>query len=151
MIDELSLERYLHKQIPLSSAMQVAVQSATSESVVLAAPLAPNINHKLTAFGGSVSALGILAAWSLLHVRLVEAGQHCEVVIQSNEMDYDRPIEGPFTARSSLVDAAAWPLFLRMLTRKKLARVEVQSSLIYGDATVARFRGRFVAFLRDPG
>ena len=78
MIDELSLERYLHEQIPLSSAMQVSVESATSESVVLAAPLAPNTNHKLTAFGGSVSALGILAAWSLLHVRLVEAGQDCE-------------------------------------------------------------------------
>lgn len=61
---EADLQAYLHRQIPLSAAMQVSVVSATLDSVVLSAPLAPNINHKYTAFGGSVSALGILAAWS---------------------------------------------------------------------------------------
>lgn len=145
------LEAYLHRQIPLSAAMQVSVRSATMDSVVLGAPLEPNINHKSTAFGGSVSALGILAAWSLLHLRLVDAGLACEVVIQSNQMDYDRPITGSFTARSSLADSAAWPGFLKMLTRKKLARIEVQSALIYEEAVVGRLGGKFVAFLNEKG
>jgi thioesterase domain-containing protein len=146
---ERSLEKYLHKQIPLSAAMKVSVQSATMESVVLSAPLEPNINHKSTVFGGSASALGILAAWSILHLRLVDEGHHCEIVIQSNQMEYDRPISGTFTATSSLADTSAWPTFLKMLTRKKRARIEVQSILTYEDDAVGRLKGKFVAFLRE--
>ena len=78
-----ALEQYLHRQIPLSAAMRVTVRGATLESVILAAPLEPNLNHKSTAFGGSLSALGILAAWSLVHLRLLEEGVKCEIVIQS--------------------------------------------------------------------
>ena len=129
--------------------MAVRVQSATSGSVVLSAPLGPNINHKSTAFGGSVSALAILAAWSIVHLRLVEAGLACEVVIQSNEMAYERPIHGAFTATSSLVDASDWPAFLAMLTRKGRARIEVQSVLTSDDGIVGKLSGRFVAFLRE--
>ena len=146
---EISLEKYLHRQIPLSAAMKVSVRSATTESVILSAPLEPNINHKSTVFGGSASALGILAAWSILHLRLVDAGYHCEIVIQSSQMDYDRPIKGTFTAASSLADTSAWPTFLKMLTRKKRARIEVQSVLTYEDTIVGRLQGRFVAFLRE--
>ena len=149
MDQERSLELYLHEQIPLSAAMEVSVHSATTQSVILSAPLEPNINHKSTVFGGSASALAILAAWSLLHLRLVDEGYHCEIVIQSNQMDYDRPITGTFTATSSLADTSAWPTFLNMLTRKKRARIEVLSVLTYGDATVGRLKGRFVAFLRE--
>jgi thioesterase domain-containing protein len=146
---ESSLEHYLHEQIPLSAAMQVSVRSATTESVILSAPLEPNINHKSTVFGGSASALGILAAWSLLHLRLVDAGYDCEIVIQSNQIDYDQPIRGAFSASSSLADMSAWPTFLTTLSRKKRARIEVQSSLTFGDAIVGRLKGKFVAFIRD--
>ena len=151
MGSEADLERYLHRQIPLSAAMQVSVLSATADSVMLGAPLAPNINHKSTVFGGSASAVAILAAWSLLHVRLLEEGLACEIVIQSNHMDYDRPITGAFTATSSLVDPPAWPDFLKILVRRKRARVEGQSVLTFGDAIAGRFKGRFVAFLREAG
>lgn len=142
------LESYLHANIPLSAAMAVSVRRASPDQVVLSAPLAPNINHKSTVFGGSASAVAILSAWSLLHLRLTEQGHRCEVVIQANSMDYDRPILGEFTAASSLVDPSLWPSFLKMLLRKGLARIEIQSVLTYADVTAGRFRGQFVAFLR---
>lgn len=143
-----SLERYLHANIPISGAMQVSVCSASTESVTLSAPLEPNINHKSTVFGGSASAVAILAAWSLLHLRLVKEGLRCEVVIQSNQMDYDRPIHGPFTATSALAAPGNWPGFLKMLMRRRRARIDVHSVLTYDDAIAARFKGSFVAFLR---
>ena len=68
------LESYLHEQIPLSQAMAVRVVSVSDDSVVLGADLAPNINHRETLFGGSASAIAILAAWSLVHSRLHSAG-----------------------------------------------------------------------------
>ena len=143
------LEEYLHTQIPISAAMQVSVRSVSAESVTLSAPLEPNINHKSTVFGGSVSAVAILAAWSLLHLRLTSGGLDCQVVIQSNQMAYDRPIHGAFSAASSLADPDTWQAFLRMLARKKRARTEVRSIVTCDDAVVGMFTGSFVAFLRE--
>ncbi len=143
------LQAYLHAHIPLSAAMQVAVVSATSDAVTLAAPLAPNINHRSTAFGGSVSTLAILSAWSLVHLRLKGEGLHTRLVIQSNRMDYDAPIESDFTATATLADVSAWPLFLKMLQRKGRARIVVQSVVRCGEAVGGRFEGEFVAFRLD--
>lgn len=143
------LERYLHEQIPLSKTMQVGCVSVTQESVVLRAPLAPNINHHATLFGGSASALAILAAWSLLHVRLREASIACRLVIQRNTMEYQRPIKGTFTAASALPEPQRWQAFLRMLERKGTARASVISELVYADRVAGQFLGEFVALAGD--
>ena len=45
----------------------------------------------------------------------------CDVVIQSSQIDYERPMSARFTASSSLADTSAWPAFLKTLTRRKRA------------------------------
>ena len=139
------LEHYLHEHIPLTRAMGVSVVSVEQDSVVLAAPLAPNINHRDTVFGGSASALAILAAWSLLHTRLRGEGIASRLVIQRNTMEYEQPILGDFTARSSLQSPAQWPQFTRMLARKGKARIAVNSVLECSGQVVGRLTGEFVA------
>jgi len=42
--------------------------------VLLTAPLAANINHRATVFGGSASAVAILAAWTYLYFVLKGTG-----------------------------------------------------------------------------
>ncbi|MGZ3160114.1 MAG: YiiD C-terminal domain-containing protein, partial [Burkholderiaceae bacterium] len=101
------LEQYLHDHIPLSRAMQVSVVSVQSDSVILRAPLAPNINHQDTIFGGSASAVAILAAWALVQTRLKTAGISNRLVIQRNTMNYELPIAGTFTARSFIQTTGA--------------------------------------------
>jgi len=96
------VQQYLYDHIPLSKAMQVSVVAMSDAEVLLSAPLAPNINHRDTVFGGSASALAILAAWSLLYVRLRNAGVECRIVIQRNTMEFQLPMDGEFFARSSL-------------------------------------------------
>jgi len=130
------LEQYLHEHIPLSRAMQVSVAEVGPEAVVLSAPLAPNINHRETVFGGSASAVAILAAWSLLHTRLRAAGMESRLVIQRNTMNYELPIAGAFTARSSLARPGDWEPFMRMLSRKGKARLEVQAVLEHAGKAV---------------
>jgi thioesterase domain-containing protein len=144
-VQPLDLERYLHEHIPLSKAMAVAVEVVSPDEVVLRAPLAPNINHRETVFGGSASALAILAAWSLLHTRLRAEGIASRLVIQRNTMAYEQPILGEFTAHASLEDGAAWPTFTRMLARKGKARIAVRSALRHGGQVVGSFSGEFVA------
>jgi thioesterase domain-containing protein len=145
MIDVSSLEQYLHEHIPLSKAMDVSVVSFDAECVVLAAPLAPNINHRETVFGGSASALGILAAWSLLHLRLRAAAMEARLVIQRNTMEYDAPIAGTFFAHATLASPHEWERFVEVFARRRKARIGVVSVLHYQERQVGRLTGDFVA------
>lgn len=141
-----TLQLYLHAHIPLSAAMQVEVVSATREGVALRAPLAPNINHRETVFGGSASALAILSAWSLLHLRLAVDLPGCRLVIQRNTIDYDLPIDGPFSATSAVHPETNWGTLLKTFSRRGKARVTVLATLRCADGRVAgRFSGEFVA------
>jgi thioesterase domain-containing protein len=146
---EAELETYLHDHIPLSRAMAVRVVSLSDDKVILGAPLGPNINHRDTVFGGSASAVAILSAWSLLHLRLTSAGQPSRVVIQRNSMDYLAPIAGDFTATATNPDDVAWDGFLRMLARRGMARITVGAELEYEGKVAGRLSGDFVAFGKD--
>jgi thioesterase domain-containing protein len=113
--------------------------------VRLGAPLAPNINHRDTVFGGSASAVAILAAWSLLHVRMHAQGVPGRLVIRRNTMQYLAPIRGAFTARSALSREADWPGFVRMLARRSIARIDVSADLDCAGLRVGTLAGEFVA------
>lgn len=139
------LQDYLHTHIPLSVAMQVTVVAVSETDVVLEAPLAPNINHRDTLFGGSASAVAILAAWSLLHLRTRAEGIDSRLVIQRNTMEYLSPVAGIFTARAFLADENAWQGFVKMFQRRGRARITVLSELEYAGETAGRMEGEFVA------
>ncbi len=142
----LALQQYLHRQIPLSAAMGVAVVAAGPESVTLSAPLAPNINHRETVFGGSAAAVATLAAWALLHLRLNAGTTSARIVIQRSSMNFERPISGDFTATAVAPSAQDWGRFEQSLERRGKARITVQSRLELGGERVAVFQGDFVAF-----
>jgi thioesterase domain-containing protein len=139
------LARYIHVHIPLSKAMGVSVVSFDEQTVTLEAPLGPNINHRQSVFGGSASALAILAGWALLHVRLHAEGITNRLVIQRNSMEYQHPILGQFTARSTLEHPERWRQFTAMLMRRGRARVTVLAVLEHTNKVVGSFTGQFVA------
>jgi thioesterase domain-containing protein len=124
--------------------MQVTVLEVQSHQVTLSAPLAPNINHRDSVFGGSAAAVAVLAAWSLVHTRLADAAIPVRLVIQRNTMEFSAPITGTFTARSFL-DEAQWNYFVSMLSRKGRARIAVACSLFFDGRQAGHFEGSFVA------
>jgi thioesterase domain-containing protein len=142
---EQRIQRYLHQYIPLSAAMGVQVRRATVEHVKLAAPLAPNVNHTETVFGGSGAALATLSAWTLLHLRLEDARLDARLVIQRSRMEYEKPIPGDFEAVCDFGDDAAWDRFRATLTRHGRARLTLPAHLVYLKSQVASFEGDFVA------
>ncbi len=141
------LTAYLQANIPLTGAMEVSAVSVSPESIVLEAPLGPNINHRKTVFGGSASSLAILAAWALVHLRLAESGLAYQLVIQRNTMSYDAPIEGSFTAAAGFAAGTDWPRFLEMLERRGKARIGAVAELGYGGKPAGRLEADFVAIL----
>jgi thioesterase domain-containing protein len=146
-MDRATLEQYLHDHIPLSKAMAVEVVAAADTGVTLAAPLAPNINHRETVFGGSASAVAILSAWTLMYLRLKSEELNVRIVIQKNTMTYERPITGRFTASAAISDPAAWRRFADTLKRKSRGRVTVRSVLCQNTEKVGEFEGDFVAWI----
>ncbi|MGH8298664.1 MAG: YiiD C-terminal domain-containing protein [Steroidobacteraceae bacterium] len=141
---EILLERYLHEQIPLSAAMGVRVRMATPERVQLSAPLAPNVNHNETIFGGSGAALATLSAWALLHLRTERAGLRARLVIQRSSMEYERPIPGDFDAICRFSDELAWERFRTTLVRRGRARLTLAAHLVYQAQRMGAFEGDFV-------
>jgi len=108
------LQQYLLKQIPISKGLGISITEASLEEIRITAPLAPNLNHHGTAFGGSVSAVAILAGWTLVYARLEAEGQFPAVVIQHNEIRYVTPIEGAFSARVRLARPEQWSHFCKV-------------------------------------
>lgn len=145
------VEVYLHRHIPLSAAMGVRVAECTAAGVTLAAPLEPNVNHRATVFGGSISAVAILAAWSWLHFALRGAGESARLVIQSNRIEYLAPIAGDFTARCEGVDPERLRVFLATFRRHGRARLEVTARLDYQGTAAATFAGDYVAVRLPAG
>jgi thioesterase domain-containing protein len=140
-----TIQAYLYEQIPLSKAIKVQVVEVSSNLVILAAPIKPNINHRSTVFGGSASALAILSAWTLVNFYLQSEGISTRLVIQKNTISYDQPITSDFEAVCSLTDQQVWTKFIKILQRKKKSRITVNSFLQCQGQQVGEFTGVFVA------
>ncbi|MEO2016958.1 MAG: YiiD C-terminal domain-containing protein [Fuerstiella sp.] len=140
-----SLEAYIHRQIPITSAMGVQIVEATADRVELSAPLAPNINHRETVFGGSAAAVATLAAWTLVLVRMRTEDLTGRLVISRNSMVYQKPIVADFTAVASADELNTWEKFVAGMARKGRGRLQASSRLLLNGDQVAEFEGQFVA------
>lgn len=135
------LERYLRDSIPLTAAADFTVV-AVEPSVVLSAPLAPNLNHQGTAFGGSIAMLGITACWAWLRLRV---SPEFDIVIKSSEIDYLAPARSDFEASCVAPAEPDMDQFLAKLSKKGRAGITVEAKIDCEGVTCARFRGVFVA------
>jgi thioesterase domain-containing protein len=140
-----ALERRLHEEIPLSRAMAIRVVRCDARGLELAAPLAPNLNHKRTAFGGSLANVATLSGWGLLQLLLREH-EPVTLVIQDCHVEYLRAVTADFTALCPPPDPERMSLFLARLARKGLARIELEARIPAEGTEAVRFHGRFAAF-----
>jgi thioesterase domain-containing protein len=143
-----TLQAYLHEYIPLSRALAVEVVEVAPERVQLAAPLAPNRNHRQTAFGGSVASLAILSGWSWLHARLAGFSPAPDIVIQQQQVEYLAAIDEAFSAICLAPPDAAWRKFMRALEQRARGRLALTAEILCRERVAARFSGLYVAVIR---
>jgi thioesterase domain-containing protein len=147
-VNAAELEAYLHAQIPLARALAVRVASLSEAALRLEAPLAPNLNHRQTAFGGSVASVAILAGWGWLLARLAARMPVPRLVIQEQTVEYLAPIDADFAAECRAPDAGAWQRFERALDTRGRGRLALAAEVSCGGRHAAAFRGLYVAL--DP-
>jgi thioesterase domain-containing protein len=142
------LKHMLEREIPLARHLAVEVETADDAMVRLCAPLAPNRNHRGTAFGGSLFSLAVLTGWAWTTRYLAIHHFAADALIQESSIRYLAPARGPLEAvlespATTLVDK-----FRRMLERAGRGRIRLGVEVHVARTAVARFEGLFVATLR---
>ena len=137
------IQEIFHTRIPLTRAMGVRVEDYNGKQLILNAPLAENVNHLGTAFGGSLNALAVLSGYGLLWIQLQEPD--CHIVIRDSSITYERPVRGDLRAVCDCPEAETLAQFKRAFHLKGKARITLSATIEDKGITAARFRGTFVA------
>ncbi len=122
------LEAYLHNNIPLTKACGIRVAEIMEDGIRLAAPLDVNINHLMTAFGGSIATVAITAGWAFIRMRL-EPGTS-QLVIHKCEMEFIRPITADFEAICHAPRDGTWHRFERRVAEKGKSRITLKVDVL---------------------
>ncbi len=91
------LQEILAREIPITQHLGISIESYDKTGLTLKAPLQQNINHKSTAFAGSLNALLTLAGWGLLWLLLQERDMHAQIVIQESMIQPGATNQTPLT------------------------------------------------------
>ena len=139
------LTETLHREIPLARAMNIDASFFDARGLGLRAPLAPNINHKSTAFGGSLANIATLVGWGLVQLLVRDSGFPVVVVIQECRVQYLKPVLTDIEALALFPAETSVEKFLRTLARHGRARIELEARIPSAGEPAVMFIGQFVA------
>ena len=147
VLDKALLERHLRDTIPLARAMDLHVGDYDGYRLALYAPLAPNVNDKGCAFGGSMSSMLTLAGWGLVNLKLAEAGEEADVFVQDSAISYLNPVWDALTAEAAAEPGQDWDQFIADLRARGKARITMMAEVAVaeGGGVACRMFGKFVA------
>lgn len=144
-----ALEQRLLADIPLTRAMGLRATHYDGESLTLSAPLAPNVNDKGCAFGGSLASVMTLAGWGVIELAIGARGLDCEVYVQDSTTRYLAPVWGDFSATARLAEGEGFDAFFSALATRGKGRLRVQVAVTLADGTAATtLDARFVALAK---
>jgi thioesterase domain-containing protein len=137
---------HLHSDFPIAKAMGAEVRGVDSIHCSVQVPLAPNINHKGTVFGGSLYSASALSCYGLVLFGLQSRGIKTDnVVIAQGEMKYIKPVTGNFEVIATWESTELAEEFFKTLLKKGKARTSLRAQVILDAQVCAQFNAQFVA------
>jgi thioesterase domain-containing protein len=136
------LQEKIHRTIPLSAAMQFSIIELNPYSIIVGAPLQPNINIHGTGFAGSLYSVAILTGWALsTHIMSLHdmAG---ELVVGKAEIKYRAPVTDDFICRA-MVSETDSQIFQKDFESSGKARLNLTVDI--GDGPNAVVQGLYIA------
>ena len=144
-----ALEREILARIPLARAMGLSLGACDGVSLTCSAPLAPNINDKGCAFGGSLTSLMTLAGWGLVRLALDARAIACDLYVQDSAIRYLAPVWQDFDAVARLAPGESFAELADALAARGKARLRVHCVVPLADGRdAATLDARFVALAR---
>lgn len=143
------LIKILQNKITLFPHLGIDVREMSGDKVHFHVDLQKNLNHKGTAFGGSLYATAVLAAYGLVLAGLKERNIPTEnIVIAKGTIDYLRPVGTDFDIICEFPTPTMKDQFYSDLLLKKRVRGTVKSQIFAdGGSLKALFEGSFVVKL----
>ncbi len=141
------IQAYIYEHIPIVEKNQFTIEGDEAPYIRVKAHLADHVNHRKTAFGGSISTSLILCSWasvrSILKARGIDDGG---IVIQTQRVDFSKPVTGDFSARVVPLREETVNRFIAMLEKFGKGRLKVEARVTQGSdtASLAHFIGEFV-------
>ena len=150
MIDLAKFEAECRRDIPLLTAMELSLVAYEDLSLTMEAPLAPNINNKGTAFGGSIASIGLFGGWAVATLAFTDHGiDNTEIVVFRNEITFERPARGHLVVQVTL-DREGFTDCLELLRAgsDERLRFNVDVGIFHDDARCATMQGLYVVWLK---
>lgn len=142
------IAQHLSDQIRLYQHLGLEAVEISSTITKFKAKLSENLNHKGTAFGGSLYAIGVLSAYALIFATLKEHQLHTEdIVIAKGEIKYLRPVDRDFEVSCGFKTQYELEEFVENLREQKKVRQELRVEITCADQVCASLQGLFVVKL----
>lgn len=125
------VDSILRDKIKLYEHLGITIIEISSHKAHFHVSLEKNLNHKGTAFGGSLYATGVMAAYALVLAGL----KHYQIatdniVISRGEISYLRPVDTDFNVIASFPDEGDEQSFYNEIKTKKRAKKTVQVQIL---------------------
>ena len=129
------LKKFFIDHLPITQFMGLDVESYDGDTLILTAPLEPNINDKQTAFGGSLYNTAVMACWGMIYLKTQEKNIACNQVVTEGSMKYIAPVDGRIRAICHAPSEEELTSLFDHFERKGKARISLEAA-IYNDTFV---------------
>ncbi|AMO56814.1 YiiD C-terminal domain-containing protein [Endozoicomonas montiporae] len=130
------------EEIPLLRAMELTLDEFKDNRLTLSCPLAPNINDKGTAFGGSIATIATLCGWAFTMLHAKTLCDEPDAVIAEQSMQYLKP---GHSALKAVCSSTVPDTFYSRLQEQRSARLELEVEVFSDSQLIATFSGLYVA------
>jgi thioesterase domain-containing protein len=129
------LKHFFIDHLPITQYMGLEVESYNGDTLILTAPLEPNVNDKQTAFGGSLYNMAVMACWGMIYLKTQEQHILCNQVVTEGSIKYIAPVEGRIRAICHAPSEEELTGFFEHFERKGKARINLEAA-IYNNTCV---------------
>lgn len=143
---EAAFEQKLFELIPQTRNLGIQITQIADTELHVRGSYALNKNHLDIVFGGSIAAISITTAWSLLQHKIQQAGLVGNLVIKQQEINFLLPVHSDFECQAFLPLADTWRQFAERYRERGRAKIEVQAQMVCQSSVTSTFRGVFVLY-----
>ncbi|HCD53413.1 MAG TPA: hypothetical protein DEQ34_13270 [Balneolaceae bacterium] len=135
---------YIYTNIPITKAMGMKIEKLSNNEVQLSLPIDKNINHRGSAFGGSIDSLFLTTGWAFIRF-LIDHYTPTPIIVGSRgETSFIKPVLTDFVSQLEMPDEVEIQKFLSTFERFGKARITLKAGIYEDDELYASFEGDYV-------
>lgn len=147
------LQNFIYSNIPIVEKNCFTVKGIQDLTAQIKGHHNDHSNHRNTVFGGSISTVLILAAWSHLRLMMEEAGVSAGTVVGKQSVTFYKPVTGDFFGTALPIPKDKAKDFFSHFKKRGKAKLTIKAQLIEEETqdVKAEFSGEFFLLSDSKG